>query len=293
MDIQKLAEKWMPLQPVLRNGLHEVLSIQHLAAQLIAVTGEHLIPPREDNSHKAMEFSASRKMLIGEKIPGEKTIRAGFNIKDLTLYILSSRMDILEMGDLAGHTTSEGFNFFKKHLSSYGVDVSNFDLTIDYNLSTGPVKKEHSFTVEYPDIGEETVKYRANAKFLLQFFNRVFKNTSDIRVWPHNFCTSSKIYSGFNSDGLAHNTIEYGFSPQDGDLDDAHFYVRYTSGREFVHPGPAPELKGGGHWDTEKLRGAYLPVSEVWSHSDPFEQFNITSEFFASAIEASQKIMGG
>ena len=185
----------MPLKPVLLNGLREVLSTQHYAAQLLAVTGKHVIPSRKDESNTTMEFSVSRKMLIGEKIPAEKPVRVGLNIKDLTLYILSSRLEELQIGDLNGHTTTEGFNFIKKHLADYGVNISDLDLSIDYNLCTGPVDIEKSFVVEYPDIAEETVKYRANAKFLLQFFNRVFKHTSEIRIWPKNFCTSSIIFS--------------------------------------------------------------------------------------------------
>ncbi len=293
MDIQKLSEKWMPLEPVLLSGLRQVLSTQHYAAQLIAVTGEHLIPPRKDHSHTAMEFSVSRKMLISDKIPAEKPLRVGLNIKDLTIYILSTRMDVLQMGDLTGHTTTEGYNFFKKHLGAYGVDVSQFDLILETELSTGPVKKEHSFAVEYPNIGEETVKYRANAKFLLQFFNRVFKHTSEIRIWPGNFCTSSRIFGAFDSDNVPHHAVEFGFSPQNRIIDEPHFYVNLSMDDDFTYPDPMPELRAAGHWHEGQWRGAYLPVAEIWAHSDPGTQFTHTSEFLASAIEISLKMMEG
>ena len=63
MDIQSLSKKWMPLKPVLLHGLRDVLSTQHYAAQLLAVTGKHVIPGRKDESNTSMEFSVSRKML--------------------------------------------------------------------------------------------------------------------------------------------------------------------------------------------------------------------------------------
>ena len=288
MDIKNLSNKWMPLKPVLLKGLREVLTNQHLAAQLIASTGKHMIPEAKDNSNAAMEFSASRKMLISEKIPAEKPVRVGLNILDLTLYILSSRLEVLQVSDLSGHTTSEGFNFIKKHLANYGANVSSLELTMDYTLPTGPVDKEKYFRVEYPDIAEETVKYRANAKFLLKFFNRVFEKTSDIRVWPKNFCTSSLIYSSDEK-----HAVEYGFSPQNELLDEPHFYVLLHAGDGFKYPEELPVLRGGGRWDKEndQWKGAYLRISDVWENHNPVTQFEVTSEFFASGIESGLKML--
>ncbi len=291
MDIQNLSEKWMPLKEMQLKGLREVLNMQHFAAQLIAVIGEHLIPERKDSSHTAMEFSVSRKMLIGEKIPADKPIRVGLNIIDLSLNILSSRLEVLQTGALNGHTTTEGFNFFKKHLGSYGVDISGLDLTLDYQLSTGPVKKEQSFEVGYPDAAEETVKYRANAKFLLQFFNRVFKHTSEIHIWPLDFCTSSVIYSGFDDKNHPHHVVSFGFSPQNDTINEPHYYVGHNADHDIIYPDPMPVLKGGGHWNRGEWKGAYLSVSDIWAHSNAATQFNMTSEFFASAIEASLRMM--
>ncbi len=293
MDIQKLTERWMSLSPALPKGLREVLINQHNAIQLIAVAAAHTIPPRKDNSHMAMEFSASRKMLISDKIPSDKPVRLGLNIKDFTIYILSSRLEVLQMGDLNGHTTTEGFNFFKKHLGDYGVDISNLDLKLSYDLPDGPLGKEHDFAVEYPDAAEETVKYRANAKFLLQFFNRVFKNTSEILVWPQNFCTSSLIFTK-NPDpaGNVTNTVEYGFSPQNSFVDEPHFYVRINAGentdassQEFEMNGEGKRYKGDGDFV-----GVYLRVSDIWKYEETEKQFLISSEFFADAIEKSLKI---
>ncbi|HYW95492.1 MAG TPA: hypothetical protein VE870_07900 [Bacteroidales bacterium] len=291
MDIQILSKKWMPLKPVLLKGVREVLSNQHFAIQLLAVTGKHMIPPAKNEENTTMEFSASRKMMITDKIPTEKPVRIGLNVVDFTLYILSSRLEELQMGDLANHTTTEGFNFIKKHLADYGANVSAFDLSIDYNLSTGPVDKEKSFSVEYPSIAEETVKYRANAKFLLQFFNRVFKHTSDIRVWPHNFCTSSQIFNPVTTKENSDRSVEYGFSPQNDTVDEPHFYIKIHVDKNFSYPDPLPDLRGGGRWKESDWKGAYLRISDIWVHDKPENQFNITSEFFSSGLEAALKMI--
>lgn len=265
--------------------VNEAIKITHHAAQLIAISGRYLAARREDDSHTAMEFSRSRKILAGVKLKGDQEVRVSLNIENLDLHILNVRLKSMEKFDLKGRTFEEGFDFLKKRLMTFGLDTSLMLPEVHYNIPDHPTGKGKPFEINDPDAFQHHAELRSLAKDLLQSFARVFKNTSDILVWPHHFDTGMIIYMDPDEKEVTNGTIGIGMSIKDSMIDEPYFYVNHWSEEKIQYPKELPALRHG-RWGESDWKGAYLKISEIVSGRNELNT-EMAADFFSEAIDLS------
>ncbi len=269
--------------------LNEAIKITHHAAQLIAISGRYLADRREDDSHTAMEFSRSRKILAGVKLKGDQELRVALNIENLDLHILNVRLKSMEKFDLKNRTFEEGFDFLKKRLMTFGLDTSLMLPEVHYNIPDHPAGRGKPFEINDPGAFEQHAVFRSLAKDLLQSFARVFKNTSEILIWPHHFDTGMIIYLDPDEKGDLRGTVGIGLAIKDNMIQEPYFYVNHWSEGKVQYPKELPALKNG-RWAESDWKGAYLKLSEIVSGRNELNT-EMAADFFSEAIDLSIDFM--
>lgn len=267
------------------QNLNETINIFHHAVQLIAIAGRYLARPREDDSHTAMEYSRTHNMLVGTKLEGDRTVRIALNILNLDLHILDIRLHSLVKYDLKGRKKEDGFGFLKKELMTFGLDTTLMKMETHFNIPDHPAGRGIPFAIPYPESANLHAELRAIAKTMLQSLVRVFKNTSEILVWPHHFDTGMIIYVNPDKGGHMQGTIGIGFAIRDKMLDEPYFYVNHWAEHSIDYPEKMPELESG-RWNSGEWKGAILPAGEFINGKDEINS-DIVEKFISSALEGS------
>ncbi|MCH7531340.1 MAG: hypothetical protein IIB36_06180 [Gemmatimonadetes bacterium] len=102
------SDAWTRLGAVAPADLTNATLELHWAAQFIAAAGQSFAEPREDDSHRAMTWDASRREFMGEPFAGAYPFRVGLRPADLTLLLLDQTDEPLGSLPLAGKTREEG-----------------------------------------------------------------------------------------------------------------------------------------------------------------------------------------
>ncbi len=290
MNTTTLTEKWIKLDPLNASEFKETLQICHHAAQLPAMAGNYLVDPREDDSHSAMEYSSTRKFLVGRRIRGDRDTRVALDIVNLNLHILNLRLTSLGKFSLKGRTKEEAFDFLRKELMTHGVDTILMKMDLHFDIPDHPVGQGAKFEIKDPQIFQAHADIRSNAKYLLRFFGRIFKFTSEILVWPHHFDTGAILYTGFDDSGDYNATVGIGLAMPDELCNEPYFYVNHWSANRIHYPDTFPELKHG-QWITTGYKGAILELGRITDSKSLKTQCEIAADFLSDAIEKSLELI--
>ncbi|MFW5644633.1 MAG: hypothetical protein ACOCZL_01845, partial [Bacteroidota bacterium] len=186
----------------------------HHAAQFISIAGNYLAREKK-GTHIAMEYSHSRRMLVGPVLQADKDIRMALDISKLDLHILSSRLDSLAKFDLKDRSKKEGFDFLKQELRSFGSDTTIMVMETSYDIPDHPVGRGKPFQSPDEFLLEQHIKLRSLAKDILQSLARVFGNFSEILVWPKKFNTHMQIHFDPDKEGKMRSTLDTGLGIKD------------------------------------------------------------------------------
>jgi hypothetical protein len=198
----------------------------HWAAQLAAMPGRTLAPPREDDSHTSFRWT-------GDALRQEDDFRSGLRFRDLTLLLGDDEFP------LDGRTLDHGFAWLAARLPG---------LRKEFNepMPHHPVAGGAPFSLRDRAAFEELSRAYAEAARLLRAVH------DDVRCWPHHFDIATLLeFDGGRSIGA-------GLSPGDESCDEPYWYVNHypaTPRRDL------PPLAGGGTWNTSGWIGAILPLS--------------------------------
>lgn len=286
MNTTRLTGKWIKLNPVDKTEFNESILTCHHAAQIPAMAGNYLVDPREDDSHTALEYSSTRKFLVGRRIKGDRDTRVGLDIVNLNLHILNLRLTSLGKYSLKGRTKEEAFDFLRKELMTHGVDTILMRMDLHFDIPDHPTGQGARFEIRNPEYFQTHADLRSNAKYLLKFFGRIFKFTSEILVWPHHFDTGAILYTGFEDSGDYNATVGIGLAMPDHLCDEPYFYVNHWSANRILYPESFPNLKHG-RWITDNRKIAILEMSRITDSNSPKSQCEIASDFLSNAIEVS------
>jgi hypothetical protein len=275
--------KWHNLEHFHMEDLNKAIMICHQAAQLIAMTGKHLIPAKKDDSHTSMTYKKGLSLLLGGKIAGKQAMRVALDIRTLNLMILTDKLEMLAEFNLNGKYLIEGFDFLKSELLSLGADTSKMNMKMHYSLPYQSLADIEIEMFSAPAFKQHAL-LRENAELMLRFFSDIFINTDKVRVWPHHFDTGIILYKRKNSSGQHITTVGAGFSMADEMIDQPYFYINYWSGNGITKSSNFPTLEHG-EWGKEGWNGASLKIQELYNYSDPEEQVNMLSKFYSTAVE--------
>src|SRR5690606_28353659 len=131
-------KNWELLTHPVNNEIRQVMHIQHLAAQFLALTGRYLIPEIEDQDNITMMFVSEEEMFVGRQHPDGWLI--SLKLRNLTLQIRDNNMSVINEIHLEGRTFPEVLLEFKRKLQETGTDVTLLRTEQPYDLPFGQLK---------------------------------------------------------------------------------------------------------------------------------------------------------
>ncbi len=284
--MKQIRTTWHPISVPYEAGLHETITQHHHAAQFISMVGKQLIPQRDDDSNTSMRYQVRNQMLTGEEIVSGS--RMTLNLSYLSLGILNNGILSPISVSLPGLTKSEAFNKLSHILNIEGINTINFKPELHYDMPDHELLHGAPFKENEIQFIEEHIKYRHNARLVLQKIGEHHPSADCIRIWPHHFDTGTILPIHSNSRGEVIRSIGMGWAIPDSMVEEPYFYLSIWSANPLEFPERMPELKGG-TWMMPHWQGAILPMSEILRVPSPEEQEAYTMSFFESGLEVLLK----
>jgi hypothetical protein len=275
---------WGLLSHEFDNNTKNVLLQQHLAAQFIALTGRYLIPHMPDGSNINMQYISEKEMLLGNYHPNGWAV--GIQLRNLAVLILDKNENSKAEIRLEGLTVGKAFNEFKEALQNQGIDVSGLKTEQPYQLPTGGLKEGKFFNP-----GElatrENIRYRHNARLIINELAKLFNDVEPVRIWPHHFDTGTFATIARNEKGASSKTIGLGWAIPDSMVSEPYFYLSFWSENPINIENELEKLPAG-KWMMPGWNGAVLGVSEIIQKETAEEQYSLVKEFFEVGIDTLQ-----
>ncbi len=286
--IQKANNNWQLLSIPFNQDLENVLQQQYLAAQFIALAGRYLIPKKSDGSNINMQYIPEKKILLGNSHPDGWAV--GVQLKNLTVQILNENGVAIAEIFLEGKTFQEAFEEYKTGLQNQGVDVSGLKTEQPYELPTGGLKDGKYFAMGREEAVSENIRYRHNARLLLNELAEKFTDVEPVRIWPHHFDTGTFATLEKNEKGAASKTIGMGWAIPDGMVSDPYFYLSFWSENQLDIQNEPVKLPAG-KWMIPDWSGAVLGTSEIIQLKTVEQQYHLVKDFFETGLTTLLKIM--
>ncbi len=273
---------WHPISVPYKAGLHETIIQHHHAAQFISMVGKQLIPQQEYDSNSTMQYHPENQMLVGEEIAPE--VRLVLLLPDLSIGILKNGILSSSSFSILGLAQSEAFNKLSHILNKEGINTKLFIPELHYDMPDHELLHGAQFKENKNPFIQEHIKYRHNARLVLQKIREKHPAADPIRIWPHHFDTGTILPSHSNSRGEVIRSIGMGWAIPDSMVEEPYFYLSIWSANPLKFPEKMPELKVG-TWMMPDWKGAILPMSEILRVPSPEEQEAYTMSFFESGLD--------
>jgi len=267
----------LPFSAVVNN----VLQQQYLAAQFVALTGRYLIPKKPDGSNINMQFLPEKEMLMGNQHPDGWAV--GVQLKKLKVQILDKNLNVQAEIPLERKTFDEAFQEFKSELQNSGIDISGLKTEQPYELPTGGLKEGKFFNAGEQET-TENIRYRHNARLIINELAAKFTDVEPVRIWPHHFDTGTFATIARNEKGGATKTIGLGLAIHDSMVPEPYFYLSFWSENSLEIQNEPVKLPAG-KWMMPNWNGAVLGVSEIIQKETAEEQYLLVKEFYKVGIE--------
>lgn len=277
----KKTNNWQLLSIPFHQDLENVLLQQHLAAQFIALAGRYLIPKKPDGSNINMQYIPEKEMLIGNSHPDGWAVAV--QLKNLTVQVLNERGIAKAEIFLEGKTFKEAFQEFKTAFQKQGIDVSELKTEQPYDLPTGGLKEGKFFKAGEQE-ATENIRYRQNARLIINELTTRFANVEPVRIWPHHFDTGTFATIEKNEKGAATKTIGLGLAIPDSMVPEPYFYLSFWS-ENAIDIDKNPVALPAGKWMLPDWSGAVLGVSEIIKEDTAEQQYHLVKDFFETGID--------
>jgi len=272
---------WELLSHEFNYDLKNVLFQQYLAAQFIALAGRYLIPKKPDGSNINMQYIPEKEMLLGNLHPDGWTI--GVNLRKQTVQILDENNNSKTEISLEGKTFQEAFQEFKTALQNQGIDVSELNTKQPYELPNDGLKEGNYFAIGTDNAVAENIRYRYNARLIINELAARFSDVEPVRIWPHHFDTGTFATVARNKKGGASKTIGLGLAIPDSMVPEPYFYLSFWSENP-LDIGSNPVKIPAGEWMMPNWNGAVLSVSEIIKKDTAEEQYSLVKDFFETGV---------
>jgi hypothetical protein len=275
-----LLGNWILLGSVAPDALIHARLQAHYALQLAAAPGATQLPKRDDDSQGTTEWLDRLQAFVGQPLPGG--LCAALRPRDLHLMLVDK--DGLELAgtSLAGRTLEDGLEWLRGAIREQAGMARPPRLNLPgHELPEHKLAHGGKFEVDAAALGE-LARWFANADRVFQFMASREKQATAVYCWPHHFDAALVITLGKG------RTIGVGLSPGDEHYRQPYFYV---SPRPTPSTRRLPALGSGGTWHRKGWTGAVLTASKLVSARGAQRQVSVTTEFLASAINASRALL--
>lgn len=273
----------------------------HWAVQLVASAGQTFAEPREDDSHRAMTWSAELDAFVGAEFAGPYPFRLALRPRDLTLMLLDRRDGALGVFELRGRSRKEAREWLSVGMATYRGGALPVIERPEYDMPDHPVGEDAPFSNGLEaELTALSSLYASAAALLVELFGQD-EDASDVRCWPHHFDIATLITVG-ESSGAGESrgagkssgddesrTVGVGLAPMGGGYGSWYLYATPWPPPE---PDALPDLGPDGAWHTEGWTGAVLTGEEVRA-LPARERAHRIRRFVVEATEAARRALEG
>ena len=251
----------------------------HNQARIIGAIAKAFVPPVEDGSHTNMAWNTVDQRLESRYFEGKENSKAFVYYKPNSFsFRLDSGNSDVEINSKEKPLQSI-LDEFEKALTEFGVDGRAFRSEVSFRFPELFDSNEIGFRPE-KELIRSFEQIRTSANEQLQNFLDEFNQTSEIRVWEHNFDTG--IFCEYDG-GLQQFA---GYSPADEEASEAPYFYNSFVNKNSGNMVPKGYAKlSAGYWEVEKWSGAILPITS----------FSTTREFldksFRFLVESSKEFL--
>ncbi|HYM60486.1 MAG TPA: hypothetical protein VEZ11_06295 [Thermoanaerobaculia bacterium] len=247
----------------------------HWAAQPAAGVGRRLLPKQADYSQESFSWSCEHGALLQGVVSAPRPVRAGIQLRGLTLLILDDCGVTVDSLPMNGRTLGDGFAFFEQ---LFGTAIAR----PPEGMPAHAVARGAAFNAIAAHL-EELERYYAGASAVLANIAARESGAGPVRCWPHHLDMASLIALGGSGEDA--RTIGVGMAPGDASYGEPYYYVT-------PWPYPPPEslpLLDAGSWNTTGWVGAVLRAGDFLPASD---QQSMIESFLAEAIGHCRSLIG-
>ena len=255
----------------------------HHAAQLLAVFGQALVEPREDDSHRAMTWDADQEALRGGA--ADDGLHARLTVPDLTLEVLRDGARVGGLG-LQGQSLDEALRWLGGVVGQTRGEAPALAWP-EYDLPDLPGGRGRALATDATAL-ETLAAWYGNAASLLEPLAAASPEASPVRCWPHHFDLATLLtFPATDPKGDARH-VGIGFSPGDASIGAPYYYV---SGWPPPDPKDLPPLAGAGSWNIQGWVGAVLTADAIVAVGAPAEQRALVDGFLTEAVAAMRSVV--
>ncbi|GET24417.1 hypothetical protein [Prolixibacter sp. NT017] len=278
----EVKNKWQQLTADFIHEIENNLRQQHLAAQFVALAGRYLIPKKPDGSNINMQYLPEKEILLGNQHPDGWSVAV--KLRNLTIQILDKNQHAQAEIPLDGKSFGDAFQEFKTKLQNSGIDISGLKTEQPYQLSTDALKEGKYFAIGSDDAISENIRYRNNARLIINELAAGFTDVEPVRIWPHHFDTGTFATLARNAKGSASKTIGMGWAIPDSMVSEPYFYISFWSENP-VEIANNPSNLPAGKWMMPGWNGSVLATSEIIQKESAEGQYRLVKDFFRTGID--------
>lgn len=198
------------------------------------------------------------------------------NLANLQIEWLNSTFQKLKSFQTIGRKIETIEQEIEGHFSELGLNSKGFTFKLHYNIQVYDFAEEVITQINEQDI-EEWKYYRGLANQACFRLLGYLQIDGEVRIWPHHFDTG--IYVVTDS-GIG---IGFGLAMEDSLINDPYFYMSGYASESSLKFENLPDLKNGKWINTEKWKGAVLPMSELNELSTTYHD-RATKDFMLDAL---------
>ena len=265
----------------------------HHAVQLLAAFGQNFTDPREDDSHRSLDWadvpdSPAQAAFLSEPASHPRDLRLALVVADLRIELRDGSEPLASIA-LQGRRLDEAYAWLARVAAeAAGQPPSSGLARPEYDLPEHPVAVGSSFSTAGSAESAELARWYETGHLVLGALHAQGPNAAPVRTWPHHFDMGTLLAYPPTDPGGAARSVSVGLSPGDGGYPEPYWYV---TPYPYPHDPELPVLEAGGHWHTEGWTGAVLSASEHRGLGDAADQARQITDFIAEALAGSRQLL--
>lgn len=270
--------------------LNEAIRPFHHAAQYIAMAGKAYLAHMDDDSHTNMAWDGKKNAYTGRPITGSSIFYLALETNDFTLALADAGKEEWPRLPLHGKTREEVLAWLQSEVEKRGLNPELLKWDLHYEIPHYEYDDGKPYAIPEKEVQNDLAAYRSNANIILGNIGLRFKDSSEVRIWPHHFDSGLFIPYGKDQEGNVTKGIYAGWNIADEHVPEPYFYITFYPW-DHVRPVQLPGLLSKGHWHTNGFYGIFLKSTVLASIPSAKEQFYQLREFFDEGIDKAIRIM--
>jgi len=281
-EVEVSDTRWTELGVFEPLDLVDATAELHWAMQLLASAAQTFAEAAEDDSHRAVVWTAELSAFVGAPFAAAYPLRVALRPSDLTLMILDRTGASVAVLPLPGESLDEAHEWIGLAAATYFGGAPPLLERPEYDMPVHPLQNGARFsTAILPELRALAALYGSAAEMIRTVVSER-SDASDVLCWPHHLDIASLLTVERDQGGKMTKTIGVGLAPASAGISTWYWYVS---------PWPSPEATAlppleVGAWSTGEWTGAVL-TGEAVVALPPSERAEAVRAFLRASIEAS------